>query len=828
MAILTIGIAGMMKSFSFIQKTVQTSKNRTLASNLAQEKMQILKQKTYYQVLVTSDPAYNETDFSPEIIPYDTGYFPPERIIEGGVPYTRYTYIQAVLEDSGALGDMAPNVPDVGMKRITVTVVWGYGTGKRKVVLRSIMANPDTVMANVVFNGLVRTAGGVPIQGAMVSLVETSGCADTTNASGQYSINATPGTYTIMVSAPGYYDAPLKGAVAAAGSSVPNNFTLTAIAFGRVEGYPWLTDHLVISQVVGSTVAPSSFDQEYVEVFNPTTYTWLMNGAIGLKFQRASDFSKKTILLDYRVTPSQLSSHSYYLFANTGTVVINNTAILADAVWSSGNSPLNFPHFATARNIIPVEQDSNTDSALEEGGGALELYRAADAVAIDRVGWNRSGFPPPFYEFAPITQPYGLSSDDLYARITSTADAGGVNLNFGPAYDSNNNSVDFYLYLTGISVPPHSSYSGTKTVRSGTPAVGAVISCTDGLSASAEAVSSITSPTYAYFSLVNVATGTWTVSIASGTNSLPSIQGAVTIAAAGSVAVFPSPSTFLTEYIGTGFVTGRVVDTSGSPLSPITVTSGGANTTTTDGSGRYRLPVNPGTNDITANSVVAGSPSSYVTASSVTVTVEIGEVHTVVDFVLYQGGRINGLLTRDGVNGLPGIAVAILDANNVARDQQVSGTDGRFTSVVLSTGLYTVVPALGSLEASAPDSSTVAVTMGGNQAASTFVISGSLGYITGSVKALGQPILSGVLIVVTTATFTTPPTLSAGTLNGTPYYMVSSGEDGSYLAEVRGSTYNVYAYYPKPSGAAVAISTAVVSNVSVTAGQTKTGVNFSW
>ena len=53
--ILSIGILGLVATFGGIQRAVQNAKNKTLASTLAQEKMQILKQKNYYQVLVTPE-----------------------------------------------------------------------------------------------------------------------------------------------------------------------------------------------------------------------------------------------------------------------------------------------------------------------------------------------------------------------------------------------------------------------------------------------------------------------------------------------------------------------------------------------------------------------------------------------------------------------------------------------------------------------------------------------------------------------------------------------------------------------------------------------------
>ncbi len=828
LAILTIGIAGLVQSFAFIQKSVQLSKNKTLASNLAQEKMQILKQKSYYQVIATSDPVHNTIDFAPETVEYDTGYFPPEVITEAGVAYTRYTYVQTVRENSGVLGALAPNTPDTGMKQITITVVWGYGDGKRKLTLRSVMANPDTVISNVVFNGTVKTTSAVAIGGAMVQLVEGPGRSGTTDSFGQYNINATPGFYTLMASATGYYSSMLP-VVIAAGATQPNNFSLTKIATGMITGYPWLRDHLVISQVVGSIINTSvtpNYDQEYVEVFNPTTYTWTMNGNIGLKFQRASDSSEKTIMIEY--LSSMILSGGYYLFANTGNIVVGGTSVAADAVWSSGNSTSDFQYFAAQGNIIPVDGDGGL--GVGEDGGAIELYKGPYGTSLDKLGWNKSGRYAPFFEDTAIPTA-GFYRNELYARHTSTSDIGGVDASFGPAYDSNDNSVDFYDYSSAISLPPHNSLSGGKTVISGTPAAGAVATASDGLSASTEAWLCGTPP-YASFSLVDVATGSWTVLITSGAGRLE--QTGVTITG-GSSYIFASSSTFLTQNNSQSIIAGRVINVFGGALSGIIVTSGGANSANTGTDGRYKLRVTSGTVNVTANPSVGGT-AAYVTASSNTIPVDVGQVHAGVDFVLYQGGRVSGFITMDGTNGLPGVAVAILDANSIARDQQVSDAGGHFTSVVLSTGYYIVQPVIGALETSSPVTSTVTIlATAPNQVASTFIISGALGYITGSVKYGGNSIKTGVLIVVTTATLSgtppAPPDLSSSTLTGTPYYMVSSMEDGTYLAEVRNSTkpiYNVYAYYPVLGSADAVIYSAKTANVSVTAGQTTSGVNFSW
>lgn len=825
-AILTIAIAGLAGSFGFIQKAIQASKNRTLASNLAQEKMQILKQKIYYQVLITSDPAHNSTDFSPEVLDYDTGYFPPENITEAGVTYTRYTYVQVAREDSGGIVLLAPNIPDTGMKLITVHVVWSQGGTKRKLSLRNMMSNPDTVMSNSIFRGQVRDSSGLsPIPGAQVSVVENSGWRDTSDSTGWYTINASPGIYTMVASAKNYFTETRPVSINA-NVTQTQTFDLVRMATGTLVGHAWLADHLVISQIVGSTVNSAGYDQEFVEIYNPTTYTWTVNGDIGLRFRRPGDSGKKTIALSYVI--DDIEPNSFYLFANTGTVSAVGADTDADAVWDPGNSTTDFPLFGTDMNIIPVFEDGGG-----EGAGAVELYRISDGKILDQIGWDRNneGKTAPFYETNGYDQGIGLQENEFYCRMPSPA---GANSSYGPAYDSNNNNVDIYALQPAFNAP-HNTDSAPKPIIAATPAAGAVVTCSDGISGAAEAVLT-GSPPSAAFTLVDVATGSWTVLITSGTLSLE--QNDVVISSAGSVYTFPSSSTYLTQEVTEGMITGRVINANNSAISPaIVVTPGamGAPTNASTSNGRYTLRVTPGIVDVTANPA-SGGTALYITLSSNSIPVAAGEVHSGVDFVLYQGGRLSGYITRDGINPLPGVAVAIIDSNGIARDQQVSGLDGRFTSVNISTGLYYVQPSVGSHELATPDSVMETVdTPGLTVFSDTFTISGAMGYITGSVTSGGQPIKTGVLIVVTTATLTgtppAPPALSTATLTGTPYYLVSSMEDGTYTAEVRGSTlvpYNVYGYYPSPYGTTATIVSTKTVNITVTPGQTTPGVNFIW
>lgn len=72
--ILVVAALGVMGVFVYIAKSIQHSKCRGLASNLSQEQLQVLKQKNYYRVMVTTDTGFR-TEFSPAVS-FDRGYFP--------------------------------------------------------------------------------------------------------------------------------------------------------------------------------------------------------------------------------------------------------------------------------------------------------------------------------------------------------------------------------------------------------------------------------------------------------------------------------------------------------------------------------------------------------------------------------------------------------------------------------------------------------------------------------------------------------------------------------------------------------------------------------
>ncbi len=147
----------------------------------------------------------------------------------------------------------------------------------------------------------------------------------------------------------------------------------------------------------------------------------------------------------------------------------------------------------------------------------------------------------------------GLQVSEVYTRISSTD---GFSVSYTPAYDSNDNNTDF-VNRNPLDLAPRNSLTALGTTISGTPAEGAMVSCSDGLSISTTSYL-VGNPPYAEFNLIDVATGTWTVSITSSQYSL--VDDTVTIVSTGDIYAFPSTSTFFNTAITWGYVTGKVTD----------------------------------------------------------------------------------------------------------------------------------------------------------------------------------------------------------------------------------------------------------------------------
>jgi hypothetical protein len=838
MVILVVAAIGVMGVFIYIAKSIQHSKCRGLAANLSQEQLQVLKQKHYYRVMVTTDTAYR-TEFTPPI-PYDTGYFPPETILEGGITFTRLTHVAWAMEISGEILPLPATSSDTNLKIIIVTTIWHLDSDFHKVQIKNVFSNPDAVVASSMLMGTV-TSGGVPVPDALVTVTENNGALDTTDNLGNYSITLFPGYYNLTCAAQGFFTKTAAVSVATNTAAV-SNFSLTPMTVATLSGNVWKKDHLVISQVVGSSPTSGGFDQEYVEIFNPTTWTWTVPSVLGFTFQRQSsqDAAPVPIAIDYTGSTTTIVPGGFYLFSNTSPVRVAGVEVPADALWESavgGPNQINFaPRFVTTVGLESYNILSVSEDGISSAAGGLRLMNTVTGQVLDRVGWQGNGGQPPdpiSYESSPMIQFIGLQRNELFIRYSS---AGGVSTSVGPAYDSNQNNLDWWAVT--IFTPPRNTVSALQTILAGTPAVGAAITCNDGLSGAVTAAAT-GSPPVARFSLPNVATGTWNVFMASGTESIE--MSTVTVSAAGTVWIpnagtTPSwPGTnqydvFLTSTTEEGYISGTVKNAANTAITPGVVVSNGSQTTTAStANGFYMLKSPPGVFTVWANPNNANA--SYVSASVGPVTVTAGQVVSNMNFTLSQAGQIAGFVSRDGINPLPGVAIKATNASSYVESHQVSGSNGRFVMANVSTGSFVVTPVLNSGETATPASANVTVGIGANVWSATFTVTGAMGGITGTVKKGGESIQTGVMVIATTSTIpAAPPVLDLDSVMGATYFTGSSNEDGTYRLEVRGSTttaYRVYAYYPVP-GSPWTIYSGVVANVWVTPGVSTAVAHFNW
>ncbi len=559
-----------------------------------------------------------------------------------------------------------------------------------------------------------------------------------------------------------------------------------------------------------------------------------------------------------------VASGRYYLVANRSSFTVMGISHMADAYYTDTAN--------TGCSDAPSDWLAPAVKRIIQAGhnGAVWLSNAANAT-LDAVGWNHLSQAAPSecegscIPFNGGAGTIGLLATDQIVRFSTPC---AVGTTYGRAYDTDGNSNNFYYNNTaaavGLSYRPFSSADSAQTVLSGRPSTGAYVFANDGNSAATQSSNgSVSGPqgqacTFSSFTLVGVATGTWKVVAVSGDRSqtisnIVVAQGISTSVTHGTTSpAWPAAGfnyTALTSTYTGGFAQGRVYGAGSAystPLSNILMGSSmGGTTIRTDSQGFYILSMSTGTATIGANYL---SDNSNYLASETDVTITQGGVTAVPDFHLGQGGTIKGYVTS-GTGAVPNISV---NANNGGVNIQDSsdGTGYFYLFVSTSATAYTVTPDIDPLQsytaaASAPCTGAINCTVtspGSTVFAGTFTIVGAMGTITGSVKLSGSAITTGVLVVASTATV--PDSLAAVYASSAPsiaiFYSVSSQSDGTYSLEVRSSTgsstlanYNMRAFYPVVDIKTGAVSytskqLSPVATVSVNAGATVTGKDFTW
>lgn len=809
MSLLSIGVLGMIGSFTYLNKGLQSTKGRTLANNLAQEKIELLKNKSYYRVLVTTETTFDE-NFDP-FLEYDTYPNGVENISVGGINFTRFVYVRKITEDvNGDFTYLNWNQPDTGMKEIAIFVIWKEGDIWKKLELRNVKENLDRSNLNSTFSGTIDD-GADPIEGVTVKALENPSRFGISDALGEYSFTIEAGSYTLRASTAGYFSS-VTGVISIEESdSLTQNFTLTKMDTGTISGRVYMSDHMVIYMVVASTIMASGDDVEFVTLYNPTTHqiNLLTNPAdstsnnIKLAYYGQLGEGKDIDEFWLNHTSTFVPAGHYYLIASAANFTFRGVSVTADAVYTAANSP---PCASVGALLNCIRKNS---------AGAIRIKDVDDNV-IDTLGWtnNGAGKPAPYYETTAKSTANGILEGGQFCRYTKPAYG---NQFFGNCYDTDINSSNFFSFASSIFKVMNIA-SGYKAPVSGSPAEDAIVYADDGTSNSAIVDSA------GDFSLINVATGAWTVYISSDMLFLSiGTFGGLNSGFTDSMTVRLDSTTTM------GYITGTVTDINGNPIEAIVVYAGSV-TDDTDADGKYILGVEPETMDVIAN--YNTQDSQYVQTSSINIVVTLGEMTRNVDITLLEGGKLSGWITTNDVDPLPNIPVAIFK-NNVESGAGSSGSDGYFYISGISSGTYGVEPQLEAGESSVPSSHTVVMTASADIFIGTFTVSGAMGHIIGDVTFNGEIIDTGVLIYASTSTIAGDPPPLTDALRSGPviYYAVSSNFDGTYTLPVRGGyTYNVYAWHTTWSGSTPTTnkdSYEGVNAITVAAGETETQ-DFSW
>lgn len=849
--ILSVGVLGLFGSFRYIARSTFISRATSLATNLGQERIESLKNLSYYSLqITTATGTFTPTD--PDIV-YDTVNYPPETISIGGITFTRYTHVGMAQLDGSDIEDVAFTYPDTGLKQITVSVVWTEAGKTKSWTLRNLLENPNINPLDATITGTVSNSAGGTVASAVVVIEQNENWGATANSAGVYSFSVYHGTYTLRASSAGFNDGITGSVIASRGVTTTANISMTAVATGAVVGTAWYNSDLVISQVVAATTTIvadlSEQDVEYIELFNPTTFP--IN--IGETNQASpkpygllvGNYNNGTSAFEYHVDngpgggswpfymvnlTTYVAPGRYYLIANASYFYMQGGWITADAFYTDAAGYGASPRIPATPTLVDYISDDRAASVL--------LYSYGTLVWHDYVGWkDNTGVGPPWYEGTII--PNAAGNDGLgdpkgkqIVRVSSPGISAAMLPSYGRAYDSNDNTRDWLYegtYFTGFVYPPKSSASGAFTTITGkvpTLLGTTYVTSSDPYSGSTTAftayvTSGALSLPYSRFQLSGVSTGTWNVTVAYSNYSNSYDNASVT---QGGYTGVPNAATTpawtaagvshvqLTSSTTSGFVKGTITNPSNQPINGITVEGGGASKTTGT-NGVYFMAVSTGTVTLVANpnnanpSYIQGIEAPAVVAGAVTTQ----------NFTLNFGGRITGYVTT-GTTPLAYQAITAVNAAGLQVGAGVTDTGGNFTIRNVSTGSYTVYPVLESGQDVMPNTLPAAVTSTGSVFVGTFTVSGAFGSISGTVSDASGLVTSGALLLASTNTIASSPAAIVGSSAPAqvPMYMVSSKADGTYTLPVRGgATYYLSAYVPVISGTSVTITTKTYSGIIV-------------
>jgi type II secretory pathway pseudopilin PulG len=911
--IISIAFLGVLSAYRGISTAILTSQTKQVAMALARERLEAMQAVPYYR-LVAEGGLLNYSPDGPVLFKYDGTL---ETVQSGKIEYKRGAMAERMFRNWDGPLKVLPDryYMDEGVKRITVSVAWRDSGKKWKFVsLSGLKENPSRSIKEFKIEGYVTDSFGVAISSIQVRLLQDYAVSSTNVSGNYYQATVRAGTYTVRVTdsfSPIRFKGQKKDVYV--GNDRPTatlNFVMERIKYGTVRSTFWWNPNPVISRVCG--YKPRSDDgthQEWVEIFNPTTWTWnaaqlnlhyYLNHSEEVWTGSTAELSTHTIQATYLRT--DIPPQSYFLFANTGTLKIDGTDVFSDAVWSTApgaNTWWATTHFGRfdPSSLTPdlittagANLPNQTISPKNGGGGYLRLTYGPSYAYLDGVGW-KGGENACVSPAAPINAEgsspltdlngfggpdcLGLEDGEQWIRYSST-DAWQETRDIGPAYDSDNNVRDWSKHTSNpLAGPafqrflPRNSLSGPVPVpygrdgvaranRDGTGGDGGYTNSfvNDGMTlGSTQTIQNSVKKTNMYdtgvVSQTNPQWAEWVNSyISSGSQTL----GMYVYRKTGSYEYHASTQALLsvvenatTTWQGVVnsatdnvFYSGQILDHFFLPLEniPVELYLGGISKmmVLSGLQGQYAFfydalaPTQTPT--LWANNDAGLKNPNYSNGSAVGPTLWGGEG---MKATLRVGnfGTLAGLI-KDQDTGTPIPDVVVSAINVLTREEVNSGRSngsGNF-SIKVTTGTYWVKPIPEGEEVATPETATVTLaTHGLNVFVATYTITSGYGTRAGQVTEGGQPIKSGVLLVLTTATIAgmTPPDMSSVVRSGpTRYYMASSNGAGRYSFDVKKGTYNLYAFYPTFTNGTVSWTKQVKAAQVINSGTNSDFADFTW
>jgi len=802
-ALISVVFLATVKTMVTMSQTILVSKYKTLATNLAQEKIEEIKSFPYYTVMTSSVSDTGIEGGSHEYYTGPTHPYGEDQVVVGAHKFTRRVLVDKVAKGAGdGLISFSWNVPDTGLKRIVVHVLWQNEAAEwERIELTNLRENPGRVFREIEISGHVDGSDQSDVEFVRVDVLQNISIFDVTDNSGNYSFNVAPGSYTIRASSKTYYTAYSQTVYVEEGDIVTIDFDgtdlgpMTRRGTGNIDGYVLKRDHLVISEIVADVAPPNSLDIEYIELYNPTTWPFTIS---------LSDFKLKWI--DASNTPNDIEFGIVNKDDPLNLPPLVSTTIPPNSYFTflGSNDP------ATTFLIEGLIADATYFRVLPDNGESGVAIRNK-SVLLDSVAWGGSGggCDPPSLVLEgdgvivgncgspgigtglSIERIAYINATEFDMKTQSDNYTDGINLINGNAWDSNDNAQDWVHHQVGTSTSPQNN-SSIEIAIGGTPAGGAVLFSDDGLSEPLESDPDGT------FELTNIATGTWIISTSSAglyDESLMAIETGITL----------NQDIILDLSNEYGYISGEVRNVNGDIIPGILVGSGFARATT-DSVGYYRLSVSPGGQRVGANPRVRGSYNANYTTEKYSpgFNVDLGELVPNIDLVLSEGGSLTGFVGIGSSDGLSAYPISVKDQGSLEeRAYVVTEDDGHF-EVNLSTGKYRVeaIPKLGEV-VNPSFYEGIEVKKNYTKWIGSFTVTDAYATIRGSVTSGLDPIETGVMLLVikdadAIAYPYNPPEIdNAMRIGSKSYYLASSQSDSTYEIQILGTgePYSIYGWY---------------------------------